>query len=136
MGHAELRRCGSLKPGDRIPQDELPGIEHPGQGFEEFLPQGLVLPLQIQHGDGLDRGLSRRWEDGIVHLPMLSAGCRDEPHVKKHSMRAASDEQRPELKTFVIPYIVVTLRDSAAAGLPLRLPVVLFLSTFSRSKRI
>lgn len=39
-------------------------------------------------------------------------------------------DRTPELKTFVIRYIVVTLRDSAAAGLPLWPPVVLFLSTF------
>ena len=52
MRHAQLRRRGALKSGHLAAKHELLRLQHLLEGSQQFLMQGLVLALQVQHRDG------------------------------------------------------------------------------------
>ena len=67
MIYAQLRGSGFFEGRNRIPEDELSRIEHLGEGFKKFLPQRLVLALEVEHRD-------RKGFNGLWHGFMVTAG--------------------------------------------------------------
>ena len=53
MANAQLGSGCLLEGRNCIAKDELAGIEHTLHRFKQFLSQGLVLALKIEHGYGL-----------------------------------------------------------------------------------
>jgi hypothetical protein len=53
MGQAQLTGRGALKFGYRLAENELLRLKHAVQGFEELVVNGVILTLEIQHGDRL-----------------------------------------------------------------------------------
>ena len=65
VGHAQRIGGSRLESRNRIPQNELPRIQNPGQRFQQFLAEGRILPLQIQHRNGLRRAVSAEAFNGF-----------------------------------------------------------------------
>ena len=62
--------------GDRLAKDKLLRLKHMVDGCEQFLVEGLVLALEVEHGDGHWRGLGglggipgRDW--AVLHADIL-----------------------------------------------------------------
>jgi len=53
--HAELGGGRLFKRGYRLPKDKLLRLKNIVEGFEQFLVQRAVLPLQVQHWNRLHR---------------------------------------------------------------------------------
>jgi hypothetical protein len=53
VGRAQMRFRGSLEDGNLFTQNELAGFEDMADSFEKFVVEGLILALEVQHGDGL-----------------------------------------------------------------------------------
>jgi hypothetical protein len=72
VGHAKLGGGGALKGGYRLAKNELLRLKDAGQGIEEFLVNGAVLTLQVQHWDtGADEG----WADEAGAERVCAASC-------------------------------------------------------------
>ena len=72
MSYIQLSGCFLLEGGNRAAQNELLRLQNPAKGFVELLMNGLILPLQIQHGHWLKGGI-RGGTDGF-HPNMVAAG--------------------------------------------------------------
>jgi hypothetical protein len=68
MPNSKLSSRTTLKARHGIAQDELARVENACDGVEEFLSDGLVLALEVEHRNGLGGG-----EDGRVLHPSIVA---------------------------------------------------------------
>ena len=115
--------------GDRLAKDKLLRLQYMLEGLEQFLVERLVLALEVQHGHGLRSWSGLCGAGGLLARNMVaavrgSALSRDEVHSRLPANGKFGGTR--ELKRLVNRYIVVTLRDLAAPGLPAPSPPICF----------
>ena len=79
VGHAQLAGSGLLKGGNLLAKNELLRLKHMAHRLQQFLVQGLVLALQVEHGNGLG-GLVAGLRGGIrcvLHANYFSSWQRE-----------------------------------------------------------
>ncbi len=92
---------------------------------EQFPVQGLVLAFQIEHGNGLGSRNPAPSFGSVLHLTMVSAVRRGSSHSGySGNLSSVTVCGGGQLKRLGKGYIVVTLRESTAPGLPALSPPI------------
>ena len=130
MRNAELVGGSVFESGYRLTEDKLLRLQHMPEGLKQLMVQGLVLTLQVEHGNRLAFGSGMHGRVGtVLHPDRVAAG-----HKKSSTSDGSSQipvaarhyERRTELKRLVNLAIVDSLRDQAEPGLPAPRPWICF----------
>jgi hypothetical protein len=83
VGHAQLRSGGTLKGGYRLAQNELLLLKDGIERSQQLMVEGLVLALEVEHGDRLGGSGGRRRRGGAWHVAILAITKRYLPRFSK-----------------------------------------------------
>ena len=61
MGYVQVGRGSLFEGSDGFAEDKLLGLQHMAEGCEQFVLERLVLPLEVEHGNGLADGGRVGW---------------------------------------------------------------------------
>ena len=105
-----------------LTEDKLLRFKHMPESLQQFLVEGLVLTLEVEHGNRLKAGGFRgSGVSLVVHENIVAAVVGIEPRRGSHGWSGRLKD-KPELKRRVNIDIVDSLRDSTAPGLPALCP--------------